>query len=152
MAKVLPSSEARVSRLGSELGDSGPGAVLVLLGRAAADSARAVEHARADDRHRALARDHVTALGRGDALDDRAARALGQLAAGSGEAGRRHRLALRAVDAAPDRPVHAVERDQPAAGIAYGHADPDVHLPRLLDRALNDLVGFRERQRHGVTS
>ncbi len=64
----------------SELRDGRFRNVLVLLGGPATDAARAVDHAVADDRHRALARDHVAALGRDDALDDGTAGPLGQLA------------------------------------------------------------------------
>src|SRR5437016_5880391 len=102
-----------------ELGDARAGAILVLLRRAAADAARAVDEPTAHDRHRALVRDHVPALGRGDALDDRRTRALLQLAARSREGGRGDRLALRAVDAAPDSAVHAVEGHEPAAGVTH---------------------------------
>ena len=54
-----------------ELRDACAGTVLVLLGRAAPYPARAFQHPAPEDRHRALARDHVPALGRDDALDDR---------------------------------------------------------------------------------
>src|SRR5207249_8711109 len=47
---------------GSELRDARARAVFVLLRGAAADATRAVDDAVADDRHRALARDHVAAL------------------------------------------------------------------------------------------
>src|ERR1700752_2800053 len=62
-----------------ELRDPRARAILVLLRGAAAHAARALDDAVADDRHGALAGNHVAALGVGDALDDRAARALGQL-------------------------------------------------------------------------
>src|SRR5262245_40122488 len=60
-----------------QLGDTRARAVLVLLGRAAADAAGAFHHAAANDGHRALARDHMSSLGRGDTLDDRTSRPLG---------------------------------------------------------------------------
>src|SRR5262245_65874786 len=72
--------------------------VLVLLRGATAHAARALDHAVSDDRHGAHARDHVAALGRDDALDDRRAGALGELAAGAAESDRRDGLALRAVE------------------------------------------------------
>src|SRR5437773_604330 len=80
--------------------------VLVLLRGAAAHAARALDHAVFDDRHGAHARDHVSALGGGDSLDDWAPGALLQLAAGAAERGRRDRLTLGAVDATPDGAVH----------------------------------------------
>src|SRR5262249_37348486 len=55
---------------------------------------------------------------------------------------------LRAVDAAPDRAVHAVEREQPPSRVAHRDTDPDVHLLGLCDAGLHDLVGFREGERH----
>src|SRR5215470_3304813 len=130
----------------SEPGNPRPRAVLVLLRRPAAHAAGADGHAVAHDRHRALARDHVPALRRHDALDDRGSRPLLELAAGPPERHRGDGLALRAVDAAPDGAVHAVERHEPAAGVAHRHADLDVHLARLVERALHDRVGFRERE------
>src|SRR5437667_4196658 len=123
-------------------------AVLVLLCGPAADAARAVHPAAADDGYRALARNHVPTLGGGDALDDRAPRALLELAARARERDGGDGLALRAVDAPPDRVVHAVERHQASTRIAHGDADLDVHLPGLVDCALHDCVGFREGQRH----
>src|SRR5262249_24079812 len=119
-AKVLPARlELRHRRLRH---------VLVLLRGASAPPARALDHAVADDPHRAHAGVHGAARGGADALDDRRAGALGELAAGAAEGDRRDGLALRAVDAAPDGAVHAVEGDQPAAGVADGGAHLDVHL------------------------
>src|SRR5260370_439613 len=134
---------------GSELGRARARAVLVLLRGAAADAARAVDDAVADDRHRALAGDHVTALGGGDALDDRAAGALLQLTARPREGGRRDGFPLGAVGAGPQRAIHTVERDQASAGVAHRDADLDVQLLGAGERALHDLIGFRESQRHG---
>ena len=90
----------------------------------------------------------MSALGRGDALDDRAPRALLQLAAGAPECDGRDGLALRAVRAGPDRAVHAIEGDEAPAGVAHGHADADVHLLGLRHRGVHDLVGFAEAQWH----
>src|SRR5882672_2713178 len=100
-----------------ELGHARARAVLVLLRGATSDAARAFHHAVADDGHRALAGNHVPALGRGDALDDRAPRAFGELAAGPPEGRRRDGFALRAIGAGPDRAVHAIEGHQAPAGI-----------------------------------
>src|SRR4029450_4911067 len=130
----------------AEFSHSGARAVFVLLRGAAADAAGAVDHAVADDGKGALARDHVSAFGGGDALDDRASRALGQLTAGTREGGRGDRLALRTVGAGPQRAVHAIEGDQASAGVAHRHADPDVALLGFGQRPLHDLIGFRERQ------
>src|SRR5262245_61668796 len=90
----------------SKLGNAGDGAVLVLLGGPAANAAAAFRDTVPDDRHRALARDHVPTLGRHDALDDRTRGALHELAARPGEGHRRNGLALGTVDARPDRAVH----------------------------------------------
>src|SRR6267378_5008903 len=90
--------------------------VLVLLRGPASDATCAFRHAVADDGHRALAGNHVPALRRGDALDDRAPRALGELAAGPPEGRRRDGFALRAIGAGPDRAVHAIEGHQAPAG------------------------------------
>src|SRR6185295_6600968 len=64
-----------------ELGDARARAVLVLLGRTTAHAARALGHAVPDDRHAALAQDHVAPLRGGDALDDGTAGPLRELAA-----------------------------------------------------------------------
>src|SRR5262249_2691521 len=132
-----------------ELRHPGAGAVFVLLRRSPSDTARAFQHAITEDRHGALARDHVAAFGRDDALDDRAPGALGQLTTRPREASRSDGFALAAVDAAPDRTVHAIEGDQATAGVTDRDADPDLHIPGLVDRTLNDLIGFREGHRHG---
>src|SRR3989440_11387376 len=145
---VCPVSASFMAAVGSELGHARARAVLILLRGAAADAARAVDDAVADDRHRALAGDHVAALGGGDALDDRGAGALLQLTARPREGSRRDRLPLRAVGARPQRAIHAVERDQASAGVAHRDADLDVQLFGAGERALYDLVGFRESQ-HG---
>src|SRR4030095_15877248 len=71
-----------------QLGDGRLRHVLVLLRSAAANPARALDHAVLDDRHGAHARDHVAALGGDDALDDRGAGALGQFAACAAGGGR----------------------------------------------------------------
>src|ERR1700730_13099761 len=131
-----------------ELRDTRTGAVLVLLGRSAARSARAFDDAIADDWHRALARDHVPALRRHDVLDDGAAGALGKLSTGTPEGDRRDRFALGAVGAGPDRSVHPIEGDQAPARIADGRADLDVQLFGLVERPLHDPVRFRERESH----
>src|SRR5262245_62433131 len=107
------------ARLGSELRDASSSAVLVLLSGATADATGALDHAVLHDRHRALARDHVPALGGGDALNDRRSRALGEKATRSAEGGRGDRLALAAVDTCPDGAIHAIEGHQPAAGVAH---------------------------------
>src|SRR5439155_26162102 len=107
-----------------ELRHPGAGAVFVLLRCSSSDAARAFQHAIADDRHGALAGNHVPAFGRDDALDDRAPRALGQLTTRPREASRSDGFALAAVDAAPDRTDHAIERDQPPAGDTARDPDP----------------------------
>src|SRR5207245_10870506 len=63
-------------------------AVFVLLRCSSSDATRAFQHAIADDRNGALAGDHVAALGRNDALDDRTPGALGQLTTRTREASR----------------------------------------------------------------
>src|SRR4030095_6853717 len=131
-----------------ELGDARAGAVLVLLARAAAHAARALGHALPDDRHAALARDHVAPLRRGNALDNGTARALGELAARPGEGDGGDGLALAAVHAGPDGAVHPAEDDQTAARVAHRDADPDVHFLGFVECALHDLVRLSERQRH----
>src|SRR5204863_2997045 len=102
------------ARLPLDLRHARPRAVLVLLGGAAADAAGAFDDAVADDGHRALADDHVPALGRGDALDDRAPGALLELAAGAPERDRGDGLPLGAIGAGPDGAIHAVEGDEAA--------------------------------------
>src|SRR5437773_367505 len=115
--------------------DAGAGAVLVFLRGAAADAAGAFDDAIADDRDRALAHDHLAARGRGDAARRRRIGTRLHLAAGPAERGRGDRLPLAAIGAAPDRIIHALERDQPAAGVAHRGADLDVELLRLGDCA-----------------
>src|SRR6266536_3173506 len=144
-ARLAPN---RRERSGLELGDTRAGAILVLLGSPAAGSARALHHAIPDDRHRALAWNHVPALGGHDALDDGTARPLCELAAGSPEGDGGDGLALGAVGPGPDGAVHAIEGHQTPARIADGHADPDVELLRLVDRALHNPVRFREGESH----
>src|SRR5262245_34464305 len=125
-----------------QLADAGLGAVLVFLAGAAADAAGALDRAGADDRHRALAHDHVAAGVRRDATERRMVGALGQRAAGPAERRRGDRLALAAVDAGPACVVHALERDQAAAGVADRNADVDLERLRLVQRAADYLVGF----------
>src|SRR5215813_3343550 len=143
-----PDADGALACLTLELRHSRMGAVLVLLGGAATGPARAFHQAVPDDGHRALARDHVPALGGHDALDDRIARPLGELAAGPAERDGGDGLALGAVGAGPYGAIHAIERHQAPARVADGHADPDVHLPRLVDCALHDPVRLCERERH----
>ena len=79
----------------------------------------------AQDRERALAQDHLAAGAGGDAARGRligARAAIRRWLRPKGGGG--HRLALAAVGAGPDRVVHALERDEPAAGI-----DPRRRLP-----------------------
>src|SRR5437879_13298113 len=115
-----------MAAVGSKLGHARARAVLVLLRGAAADAARAVDDAVADDRHRALAGDHVAALGGGDALDDRAARALLQLPARPREGGRRDSHPLRAVGAGDQRAIRTVETDMSSAVVVERTADAAV--------------------------
>src|SRR5207237_2807774 len=126
----------------------GPGAVLVLLRGAAADTASADHDAVLQDRHRALAHDHLAAGGRGDAARGRLVGARLHVAAGAAERRRGDRLALAAIGACPDRVVHALERDEAAAGVDHRGADLDVDLLRLGDGALNDPVGFFQCDAH----
>src|SRR5437899_1954146 len=93
-ARRAPGPWRAAASLLLELRDSRLRHVLVLLRCPAANPARALDHAVLDDRHGAHTRDHVAALGSDDALDDRRAGALGQLAAGAPEGGRGDGLAL----------------------------------------------------------
>src|SRR5437899_9992656 len=131
-----------------ELRHARAGTILILLGGSPAHSTRTLHHAVADDGHRPLARDHVPSLGRGDALDDRAPRPLGQLTAGTREGHRGDRLALGAIGARPDGGIHPIECHEASAAIADRHADLDLDLSGLVHRRLHDLIGFRERERH----
>src|SRR5207244_1620809 len=70
-------------------------------------------------------------------------------AAGATERRRGDRFPLAAIGRGPDRVVHALQRHEPAAGVDYRGADLDVELPRLLDGAGDDAVGFFQRQTHG---
>src|SRR5262249_30912887 len=124
-------------------------AVLVLLGGTAARAAGALDHAVADDGHRALTRDHVPALGGHDSLHDGIACALRQLPAGPPEGDGGDGLALGPVGARPDGAVHAVEGDEPPACVAHRHADLDVELAGLVDGPLHNPVRFSEGERHG---
>src|SRR6185295_19601506 len=87
---------------------AGLGAVFVLLRGAAADAAGAFDDAVPDDRHGALAHDHLTARGGGDAARRRLVGARRHLAAGPAERRRGDRLSLAAISRAPDRIVHAL--------------------------------------------
>src|SRR5947209_16777046 len=102
------------------------GTVLVLLRCATANPTGTFHGTITDDWHRALTGNHVATLGSSDATDDGCVRAFLQLAAGASKARRRHSLALRTIDAAPDGTIHAVESDQTAAGIADRHTNFDV--------------------------
>src|SRR4051794_35276092 len=75
----------------------GGGAALVSLGGAAAAPARADDDPVAQDRHRALAHDHLTAGAESNAPRGRLVGARLQVAAGAAEGGGRDRLALAAV-------------------------------------------------------
>src|SRR6516164_8535747 len=110
-----------------------PRTVLILLRGAAAHAAGALDDAVAKDRHGALAHDHVSAGGSRDPARRRMLGPLGQLATRAAERRRGDRLALAAIGAGPDRVVHALERHQPAACVAYRDADPDVEFARLGD-------------------
>src|SRR5712691_6894820 len=128
------------------------GTVLILLRCATANPTGTFNDAIADDRHRALTGNHVSTLGGGDATDDGCVRALLQLTAGASKARRRHGLALRTIDAAPDGAIHAVECDQTPAGIADCYTDFDVHFLRLGDSTRHNFVGFIKSKSHMRTS
>src|SRR5438034_7253397 len=128
------------------------GTVFILLRCATANPTGAFHHAIADDRHRTLAGDHMSTLGSGDATDNGRVRPFLQLAAGARKAHRRHGLALRTIDAAPDRTIHAVESDQTPASIADRYTDFDVHFLRLGNRTRHNFVGFIKSKSHMPTS
>src|SRR6266571_9121780 len=128
------------------------GTVLILLRCATANPTGAFHDAIADDRHRALTGDHMPTLGGGDATDDGRVGALLQLAARASKAHRRHGLALRTINAAPDGAIHAVESDQTPAGITDRHTDFDVHFLRLGDSTRHNFVGFIKSESHMRTS
>src|SRR5438093_12310050 len=128
------------------------GTVLILLRCAPANPTGAFHDTIADDWDRALTGDHVATLGSSDATDDGCVGAFLQLAAGARKAHRRHGLALRTIDAAPDGTIHAVESDQTPAGIADRYTDFDVHFLRLGDSPRHNFVGFIKSKRHMRTS
>ena len=78
-------------------------------------------------------------------------RPLGEVAAGAPEGGRCDGLALATVDRGPDGAVHALERDQPPAGITDGDAHQNIERARVFDRAGGDAVGLIERECHGLS-
>src|SRR5438067_9580978 len=137
-----------VEGLAAEDLDAGPGAVLILLRSPAADPASALDDAVADNRHGALAKDHLAAGAGGNPARCRLIGARLQFAAGAAERRRGDRLALAAIGACPDRIVHALEGDEAAAGVDHRGADLDVDLLRLGDGALNDPVGFFQCDAH----
>src|SRR5260370_42184241 len=118
--------EGRKALIRLQLFDPGAGAVLVLLRGAAADAAGALDDAVSDDRHRALAHDHLAARGGGDAARRRLIGARRHLAAGPAKSSRGDGLALAAVGAGPDPTVHALQRDEPPAG--GDHPGADLHV------------------------
>src|SRR6266851_4067984 len=128
------------------------GTVLILLRCASTNPTGAFNGAIAHDRHRALTGDHVPTLGGGDATDDGRVRTLLQLTAGACKARRRHGLALRTIDAAPDGAIHAVKSDQTPTGITDRHTDFDVHFLRLGDSTRHNFVGFIKSKSHMRTS
>jgi len=111
-----------------QLRDAGAGAVFVLLTGATADAAGALNDAISDDWDCSLAHDHVAAFSRGNPARRWLIGALRHLAARTAECCRGDGLALARIGARPDRVVHALERNQPAAGIADRGADLDVQL------------------------
>src|SRR5215472_8457903 len=134
--------------LNLQLRDACPSAVLVLLRGAAADATGALDDTVADDRNRALAHDHVAARRRGNAARGGLVGPLGQFSARPAKRRRGDGLALAAVGARPDRTVHTLQRDQPAAAVAYRGADLDVELLRFGQGAADDPIGFVQCQAH----
>jgi hypothetical protein len=114
----------------------------------AADAAGADQDALAEDRHGALAIEHVVAFGRGDAAQGRMVGPRRQIATRASEGGRGHGLALAAEGAGPHGAVHALKGKQPSAGVAYGDIHSGAHLVRLLDGAGDDAIGLGEREGH----
>src|SRR5712671_3253703 len=117
IALVTPCGPA-FRRVSLQLRDAGAGAVFVLLSGAAADAAGALDDAIAYDRNRSLAHDHVAALRRGNPARSWLVGTLRHLAAGAAKCSRSDGLALARIGARPNRAVHALKCDRPAAGIA----------------------------------
>ena len=104
----------------------------------------------AEDRHGALAIEHVVAFGRGDAAQGRMVGAWRQIATWASEGGRGHGLALAAEGASPHGAIHALKGKQPSAGIAHGDIHLGADLVRLLDGAADHAIGIREGEGHEV--
>src|SRR5580704_14837909 len=83
--RVVPCADLSIARL--KFGDAGAGAIFVLLRRAAAHATGTLDGAAAQDRHRALAHDHVTAFRGGNPRGRRLARPFRELATGPPESG-----------------------------------------------------------------
>ena len=66
----------------------------------------------------------------------------GEFSTGAAERSGGDRLALTAVGASPHGPIHALEGEQAATGVAYGDVHLGADLVRLLDCARNDTVGI----------
>jgi len=99
------------------LGDTGSGAVFVLLRGTAADAASAFDNAVAHARNGALTHDHMTARRDGDTARGRLVGALGQFAARPAERRRGDGLAPAAIGTRPDCVAHALQPDQAAAAV-----------------------------------
>src|SRR5207342_2524822 len=97
----------RIARSASELFNPGAGAILVFLCGPTANAAGTDQDTLAEDRHSALAIEHVVAFGRGDAAQGRMVGTWRQIATRASEGGRGHGLALAAVGASPHRAIHA---------------------------------------------
>src|SRR6185312_10595398 len=122
-------------RSASELFNPGAGAILVFLRGPTAHAAGTDQDALAEDRHGALAIEHVVAFGRGDAAQGRMIGTGCHIAARPSEGGRGHGLALAAEGAGPHGAIHALEGKEPSTGVAHGDIHLGADLVGLLDGA-----------------
>jgi len=136
--------------LASELFNPGTGAVLVFLRRPAANAAGTDKGTIAEDRHGALAIEHVVAFSRCNTAQGRVLRTWRQIAAGAAKGSRGHGLALAAEGASPHGTIHALKGKQSSAGIADGDIHLGAHLVSLLDGAGDNTIGICKGEDHEV--
>ena len=135
---------------GLELFNSGAGAILVFLSGPTANAAGTDQDTLAENRHGALAIEHVAAFGRGDAAQGRVIGPGRQIATGASEGSRGHSLALAAKGASPHGAIHALKGKEPSAGVAHGDIHLRADLVCLLDGAGDHAIGIREGEGHEV--
>jgi hypothetical protein len=147
--QYLALSESKVSQTAHlKPSYSRPGAVFILLAGATAHAAGTIDKSVADDGQAALTHYHMSPFRHGDAPGSGLVRSFRQLTAGPAEGRRGHRFSLTTVGACPDGAVHAVQGNQPPAGVADRYANLYVQFFGMGDRPFDDAICFRQGYGH----